>query len=103
MKAEDNEEVDHINRNKYDNRKLNLRFCSHCENMCNVDIKSNNTSGTKGVSLDKRTGKWHAYITKDKQQYYVGVFENKEDAIKARENAELNLFGEFSTLFAAKE
>lgn len=103
MGANDGDEIDHRNRNKYDNRKSNLRFCSHHENMCNVDVLSSNTSGAKGVYLDKRTNKWIARIVKDKHCYHLGVFEDKKDAIAARKHAELALFGEFSPLFEIKE
>lgn len=54
-------------------------------------IPSNNKSGFKGVSL-KNNGKWQAYITLKKKQYNLGTYIKKEDAIKARLNAEEKLF-----------
>lgn len=52
--------VDHKNQIKLDCRKENLRFCTHPQNMANVGIKSNNTSGFKGVCWDKGAQKWIA-------------------------------------------
>lgn len=54
-------------------------------------IKSN-TSGVTGVTFNKREGLWVAYIGFKKERYYLGYFKNKEDAIKAREEAEEKIF-----------
>ena len=62
------------NRNKLDNRKENLRTCSDQENMCNRTKQSNNTSGYKGVSWDKKLCKWLAKITYKRKQIYLGIF-----------------------------
>ena len=57
----------------------------------NRRLQSNNTSGYTGVSFDKKTNKWMARINK----VTLGYFENIEDAIKARKEAEIKYFGEF--------
>jgi hypothetical protein len=65
MNAQPGDEIDHINRQRTDNRKSNLRFCNHSENMSNEKKRSDNTTGCKGVSeiTHRKTGsKWHAYI-----------------------------------------
>ena len=56
--AKKKEEVDHINRNKLDNRRRNLRIVSHSENMYNISLYKNNTSGFRGICWDKRFNKW---------------------------------------------
>jgi group I intron endonuclease len=46
--------------------------------------RRDNTSGHKGVSLNKASGKWFAYITENKQHIHIGSYSNLEDAINAR-------------------
>lgn len=87
---------DHINRNPLDNRKANFRAATHQENIRNSSRPKNNTSGFVGVSLDRKTNKWKAYITIDYKQKALGLFADKADAIKARFEAENKYFGEFA-------
>jgi hypothetical protein len=87
---------DHINRNPLDNRKCNLRPCTHQENTMNRSMQSNNTSGIIGVSWDKRTQQWRAQININKKAVNLGRFNNKEDAIKTRLLAEMKYYGEFA-------
>lgn len=68
--------IDHINRDKSDNRIMNLRDVGRSENSRNRDRLSNNTSGFTGVSQDRRTGKWGAYIR-------LGYFDTPEEAGEA--------------------
>lgn len=58
-------------------------------------VKKNNKSGVTGVRWDKSRNKWLAQISFQKKYYYLGRFENKEDAIKIRKKAEKELFGNF--------
>ena len=87
--------VDHINRDKLDNRKNNLRLCSPTENSRNISIAKNNTSGVTGV---KKTihGTWNASIMVDRKGIHLGNFKTLEEAKEARIKAELKYFGEFS-------
>ena len=89
------EEIDHISRNKLDNRKSNLRSATRSQNMQNKDIISSNTSGITGVRWHSQSGNWAAQINVNKKRINLGYFKNKEDAIKAREEAEVKYFGEF--------
>jgi len=88
--------IDHINRNKLDNRKSNLRVCSNTENSQNRGMTKNNTSGFVGVSWHKRTKRWRSIITVDKKVIELGRFKNIGYAIKTRRDAELKYFGKFS-------
>jgi len=74
--------VDHINRNRLDNRKCNLRICTNQENSINSKISKKNTSGYKGVYWDKRRNKWIANITAFGKNIYLGSFKDKKDAAK---------------------
>ena len=86
---------DHIDRNPLNNRKNNLRKATKRENSRNQSKSTRNTSGVVGVGWYKRYDKWVAYIETDKQKT-IGYFDNKEDAIRARLNAEVQYFGEFA-------
>lgn len=81
-------QVDHINRNKLDNRKSNLRLVTNQQNQYNTRLPRNNTSGFKGVYYNKDCDKWSAQITVNKKTINLGLFENKELAIQARLLAE---------------
>lgn len=94
MGANKNEYVDHINHNKYDNRKSNLRIVSRSQNSMNIGRRKNNTSGVTGVYLQKN-GKWIARITANNKNIYLGIFENKEEAIISRHKAEDLYYGEY--------
>lgn len=87
---------DHYNQNKLDNRRENLVFCTEQENIRNRPKNSNNTSGYTGVTYGKREKKWIAQIVVNYKNIRLGYFTNKEDAVKARLQAEAEYFGEFA-------
>ena len=89
------QEVDHINRDKLDNRKSNLRTCTAFENSRNKGMHRNNKSGVKGVFQRKGSNKWNAFINFNKQRINLGVYDNIEEATRVRKEAELKYFGEF--------
>jgi hypothetical protein len=92
-------QIDHINRDRSDNRLVNLRLASVSDNACNGVIRSTNTSGFRGVSLDKRKTKkkWIAQIVKDGKQYGLGYFATKEEAYDAYREAARKLHGAFAS------
>ena len=88
--------VDHIYHKKYDNRRSKLRRANDLLNARNRVAPSNSTSGIKGVSWRKRNQKWRAYITVNHKRIELGEYENKEDAITARQKAEEKYFGDWA-------
>ena len=82
-------ETDHINRNKLDNRKCNLRTVNRRQNTINRGLNKNNTSGYKGIYFDKKTNKWCVEIKNNYKKIWLGRFDNIYNAIKVRKQAEL--------------
>jgi hypothetical protein len=89
-----NIQVDHINGNKLDNRRENLRLCTHKENIRNQKKHKNNTSGYKGVF--RRRNRWMAQIQHDRQFVYIGTFDTPQDAAQAYDEKARELFGDFA-------
>lgn len=73
-------EVDHIDRNKRNNTRKNLRIVTHQENMQNTGLPSTNKTGCKNISFDKNSGKYLVVFRFKNKKYYVGRFEKIEDA-----------------------
>jgi hypothetical protein len=82
------DQLDHINRNRSDNRISNLREVTNKQNGQNRSKYSHNTSGHPGVYWHKQGSKWVACIAHNYKQIYLGYFENLEEAIAARKAAE---------------
>lgn len=80
--------IDHINRNKDDNRIANLREVNSAENRHNCEKQENNTSGVKGVYWHKKTGKWQSNIMVNGKRISLGYFDNQNDAAFVRRQAE---------------
>lgn len=89
-------EVDHINRNGLDNRRSNLRFCSHKNNARNRGMNKNNTSGYKGVRKNNYCETYQAKIKVDGKWIHVGMFKEKIEAAKAYNEAARKYFGEYA-------
>ena len=81
--------TDHINGNTMDNRRENLRVCSHAENLENRGKTKSNTSGFKGVYANGNN--WMAQIKYKGKSKYLGTFKIKEEAARAYDAAVIEL------------
>lgn len=81
-------QVDHINRDKLDNRKSNLRIVTNQENHFNEGLSKNNSSGVKGVYYNKDCDKWVCQITLNGKTIYGGLFDNLKMAVSKRKSLE---------------
>jgi hypothetical protein len=82
------QEIDHKDHNKSNNRFDNLRKSSHSSNGKNQTLNKRNKTGTPGVIWDRFRSKWSAYITVNYKRIGLGRFDTKEEAIEARKKAE---------------
>lgn len=97
MRAPKDLEVDHINGNKLDNRKGNLRLATGSENRAN-SFKARGSSRYKGVCWNKRAKRWQAQITYRNTTYYLGLFANEITAAKKYNEIAVQRFGQFARL-----
>jgi hypothetical protein len=74
------QQLDHVNRDRSDNRITNLRESSQSQNLANTTLRYNNTSGYKGVSKVRASGKWLATIKVMGKSKYLGTYETPEEA-----------------------
>lgn len=96
-------QIDHINGNRLDNRKLNLRVCSNQENSMNRYKNSNNSSGYKGVYFDKDRGKWRGAIQYNRKSIKSPKrYNTPEEAYEWYVEKSNELFGEYSA-FKSRE
>lgn len=100
MKAKEGQLVDHINCDRLDNRKSNLRFCTKSQNGMNRGAQSNSKTGLKGICKEKRPSYknkiWRVTINKLGKQIHVGYFRSIEEAKTAYQKAAILYHGEFA-------
>lgn len=98
------EHIDHINGDPADDRWANLRQASRSENMANQKLlRLDNTSGARGVSWDKRLGKWHARVNYQRKLHHVGYFDSFEEAVAARDAKAAAIHQAFAKLNSLQE
>ena len=91
-------EVDHLNMNGLDNRRANLRICTKSQNNANRRVQSNNKTGFKGVSLNRRRGyvRFEAMIYQGGKKTHLGTHKDPISAARAYDAEARVLFGEFA-------
>lgn len=98
MNAPTGKQVDHINRDKLDNRKENLRLCTLAENNRNVAKRSTKTSSRyRGVMFNKHAGKWESRIRLNGKSGNIGLFRTQEQAAMAHDLWARELHGDFAS------
>jgi hypothetical protein len=90
--------VDHMNHNKLDNSRPNLRVCTPAENQRNQRKQHGVASIYKGVSYSKTCGKWAATIGLNRKYTHLGYYDTEIEAARAYDRAAVELFGEFASL-----
>lgn len=86
--------VDHINGDRLDNRRANLRVTNRTGNNRNTGKKKNGTSSFKGVG--RYRGRWRARIMVNRKEIHLGAFLNEQQAALAYNKAAMMYFGEFA-------
>jgi len=89
-------DIDHRDHQPLNNRRSNLRECTHAENERNRSLRIDNKSGCSGVHYRKDEDRYVVNIGLNGKNISLGRFENKQDAIDARHKAEIKYYGEFA-------
>ena len=98
MKPPKGFEVDHINLDKLDNRRMNLRIVTKAQNQQNRASFLGSSSKFRGVTFHKGTGEWQAQIRKDGVIKYLGLYVTQEEAALIYNQKSIELFGEYGRL-----
>lgn len=90
--------TDHINGNRLDNRRCNLRICTNSQNQANRGIPKDNVTGYKGIWFDPKRKRWFVHIKVNGKNKSIGRFLTKEEAAFAYNEYALRYFGSFAKL-----
>lgn len=90
--------IDHIDGNGLNNRRSNLRLCTHQQNCCNRPLRTGSFSGAQGIKWDRTNKRWKAYVSIKKKRLLVGNYIDKREAIVARNVAASFAYGEFARI-----
>ena len=86
LESDDPREVDHMDGDTYNSRRENLRICDHLTNGQNIHQRMG-SSPYRGVSWNKRTGKWVAQCRWDNHNHWLGYFDSELEAAKVAREA----------------
>lgn len=95
--------VDHIDGNRANNCRGNLRVCTRMENARNRRLHCDSASRFKGAHYHKRTGRWYARLCFRGQRFWLGYFDTEVEAAQAYDHKAVELFGEFARLNFPRE
>lgn len=90
--------VDHVDMDKLNNTRGNLRVVNKSQNTTNALSRKGSSSMYKGVTYNKRSGKWAVELTKDYVKHYVGLFSDEVEAARACDTKAVELFGDYARL-----
>lgn len=97
MNAPKNTQVDHINHDTLDNRKINLRICTNAQNQFNQKVHTfKKSSKYKGVFFHKQSSTWRSQIGFMNKIHHLGAYPSEIEAAKAYDKRAKELFGEFA-------
>ena len=94
----DGKTVDHVNRNRLDNRRVNLRLVNRQQSATNCSMGKNNTSGYKGVSFLKSENIWQSRVMFNYKSHFLGNFKTAQEAGRAYDKKTLELNGVYAVL-----
>lgn len=89
-------DVDHINGDSLDNRRANLRLCTHQQNTKNKSLRYDSSTGYKGVSWHKQSEMYQAKICVNGKQIHLGLYDDPAVAAKVYDTAAKKYHGEFA-------
>jgi hypothetical protein len=98
LEAQPGQDVDHVNGDRLDNRRCNLRLCTRSQNNRNMRTPRHNTSGYKGVSKDtsRPNNPWYATIRENGRNKFLGRYQTPEEAARAYDAAARRIAGRFA-------
>ena len=91
-------EIDHIDGDRLNNRRSNLRICTHQQNQCNQPLQRNNTSGVAGVRYYRPRHKFVARIKVSQYDLHLGYYHTLLEATQARNEGMRLMFGEYARM-----
>lgn len=95
MGEQKDKQVDHVNRDVFDNRRENLRLCTNEENALNKGFNRSNSSGYPNVSFEKGRNKYRGYVGYKNRAYRTTYYTNPKDAYEEIQKIKKSLYGKF--------